>query len=241
MKYKVILLALIFAASTRCLSQTLVTLKSGETINGTVTSLLNGVLKVTFKGNVINIKQSDLKSIDFVKDDAKQVAATKTTSNNGELKGVITYYFNRNYGDKPDIGAKIYVRKTDTTGRKLSPTAKYERAAVLKYLVDNKVDVEKYSSQLKEMNGDTKAGFDELSSAVIKDIYSIDRDETAKVVTADGNGSYSVKLSPGLYEVIITSKGRTSLTVAEINGKIATKIVLIKADDVKTIDYRFGL
>lgn len=241
MKYKAILLALIFAASTRCLSQTLVTLKSGETINGTVTSLLNGVLKVTFKGNVVNIKQSDLKSIDFVKDDTKQLAATKTTSNSGELKGVITYYFNKNYGDKPDVGARIYVRKTDTTGLKRSPTSIYERAAVLKYLVDHKVDVEKYSAQLKELNGDTKEGFDALNSAVIKDLYSIDKDESAKIMTADGNGSYSTKLIPGLYEVIMISKGRTSLSVAEIMGKIATKIITIKPDDVKTLDHRFDL
>jgi hypothetical protein len=220
--------------------QTVITLKSGEIIEGNVTSLINGILKVSFKENPINIKQSELKSIDFVKGELKTIAPNKNISN-GELKGVVTYYFNKNYGDKPDVGAKIYVRNTDTTGHKQSPTAKYERAAVLKYLVDNKVDVEKYSSQLKEMNGDTKAGFDELSSAVIKDMYSIERDETAKIVTADGNGSYSVKLSPGLYEVIITSKGRTSLTVAEINGKIATKIISIKSDDVKTIDYRFGL
>lgn len=240
MKLKLILIGIMMSLGTFSYGQSVITLKTGEIIEGSVTSLINGTLKISFKGNPISIKQSELKSIDFVKGDLKSI----TTSNNistGELKGVVTYYFNKNYGDKPDVGAKIYVRKTDTAGHKLSPTAKYERAAVLKYLVDNKVDVEKYSSQLKEMNGDTKAGFDELSSAVIKDIYSIDRDETARIVTADGNGSYSVKLSPGLYEVIITSKGRTSLTVAEINGKIATKIVSIKADDVKTIDYRFGL
>ncbi|TCD22008.1 hypothetical protein EZ456_17860 [Pedobacter psychrodurus] len=240
MKLKLIVIVMILSFVTTAFGQTVITLKSGEIIEGNVTSLINGILKISFKGNPINIKQSELKSIDFVKEDLKTIASNKNLSN-GELKGVVTYYFNKNYGDKPDVGAKIYVRKTDTTGRKQSPTAKYERAAVLKYLVDNKVDVEKYSSQLKEMNGDTKAGFDELSSAVIKDMYSIERDETAKIVTADGNGSYSVKLSPGLYEVIITSKGRTSLTVAEINGKIATKIISIKSDDVKTIDYRFGL
>ena len=36
----------------------------------------------------------------------------------GKLSGVVTYYFNENYGDKPDIGAKIYIKsctEIDTT------------------------------------------------------------------------------------------------------------------------------
>lgn len=220
-------------------AQSVITLKSGEVIEGNVTSLINGVLKLSFKGNPLIIKQSDLKSIDFVKADIKLLPVIGNA--NGELRGVVTYYFNKNYGDKPDVGAKIYIRKADTTGRKLTPIAKYERAAVLKYLVDHKVDVEKYSIQLKEMNSDTKAGFDDLNSAVIKDLYSIEKDETAKIVTADGTGSYAIKVAPGLYEVIIISKGRTNMTLAEINGKITTKIVTIKSDDIKTLDHRFDM
>ena len=36
----------------------------------------------------------------------------------GKLSGVVTYYFNENYGDKTDIGAQIYINsctKNDTT------------------------------------------------------------------------------------------------------------------------------
>ena len=36
----------------------------------------------------------------------------------GKLSGVVTYYFNENCGDKPDIGAKIYIKsctEIDTT------------------------------------------------------------------------------------------------------------------------------
>lgn len=31
----------------------------------------------------------------------------------GHLKGVVTYFFNNNFGDKPDVGAKIYAIKKD--------------------------------------------------------------------------------------------------------------------------------
>src|SRR5690606_22897933 len=32
---------------------------------------------------------------------------------NGEIKGVVTYFFNDNYGNKPDIGSEVMIRKTN--------------------------------------------------------------------------------------------------------------------------------
>lgn len=43
----------------------------------------------------------------------------------GKLSGVVTYYFNENYGDKPDVGAKIYIVNTDSA--KVDFIKKFER------------------------------------------------------------------------------------------------------------------
>lgn len=39
--------------------------------------------------------------------------STNSFSQTGTLKGVVTYYFNENYGDKPDIGSKVYIINKD--------------------------------------------------------------------------------------------------------------------------------
>ena len=38
---------------------------------------------------------------------------TKKASKEIDIKGVVTYFFNRNYGQKPDVGAKIYFFNVD--------------------------------------------------------------------------------------------------------------------------------
>ncbi len=237
MKFKLLMISLLI--SSFCFAQSTVSLKSGETIEGNIVSLVNGVLKITFKGNTLNFNQSDLKSIEFVKSESKPQSGVNTVT--GEVKGVVTYYFNKNYGDKPDVGAKIYMRKIDTAGHKNTAIQLYQRATTLKSLIDYKVDVEKYTKLLEELSGSTKEGYSKLNSDVLTDIFKVERDDSAKKVTADGNGNYSIKAEPGLYEVIFISKGRTSSTMAEISGKLSSKIVTIKSGEVKTLDYRFGL
>src|SRR3972149_2389822 len=92
-------------------SQHEIKLKSGETINGEVKSLLNGQLIVSFKGNNLKLEVSDIESIFFVK---STQSSKDANSDKGELKGVVTYFFNKNFGDRPDIGATVLINRTDS-------------------------------------------------------------------------------------------------------------------------------
>ncbi|MBI3429051.1 MAG: hypothetical protein HY050_03130 [Actinobacteria bacterium] len=40
------------------------------------------------------------------------------TSPAGTLEGVVTYYFNKNYGDKPDVGSEVFALHTSKIGVK---------------------------------------------------------------------------------------------------------------------------
>jgi hypothetical protein len=47
----------------------------------------------------------------------------------GKLSGVVTYYFNDNYGDKPDVGASIYIMNNKDLGAtKIDAIQKYMEA-----------------------------------------------------------------------------------------------------------------
>lgn len=247
MKIKLLTIALCVSLCT--FGQSQVKLRSGETVEGNIKSFVNGVLTVTFKGNVLTFKQADISAIFFVKPEPETKVLTQTTtatptpptSTKAELKGVVTYYFNRNYGDKPDVGARIYLRKIDTTNGQRSVIYKYERARTCRALIEYKTQIESCTKTLKELNADTKEGFEKLNKDVVAELVALDYGKDVMKVTADGSGNYSVNVEPGLYEIIFVSKGRTDLTMAEIMGKIDTEIYQLTAGEHKIIDKRFDL
>ena len=210
-------------------------LKSGEKIDGLVKSLSNGVLTVAIKENSLTFKQSDISSIYFEKENLPSV----TPNMKGNIKGVVTYYFNQNYGDKPDVGAKIYVRKTDSISKKNSVINKFQRVKVCRYLLQMKTNIEDCKKTLANLGVETDADFDKLNSTILSEFLGMDFNKNIKKITADGNGNYSLSLDPGLYEIIFVSKGRNDLSVAEIEGKISNEFINLKPGDELTVDKRF--
>ncbi len=222
-------------------SQNQIKLKSGESIDGNVKSLVNGILTVTIKGNNLTFKQSDVESIFFQKEKAQTQLQAVNQAQKATIKGVITYFFNKNYGDKPDVGAKIYIRKADTLNKKSSDIDLYQRVKVCRSLIKMNSNVEQCKKTLQDSNIQTDKDFDELNTRVIHDLMNIEFNNSIKKITADGNGNYSTSIEPGLYEVIYISKGRTDLTVAEIQGKIDSNIIDLKAGDEVIKDKRFDM
>lgn len=224
-------------------SQNQIKLKSGENIDGTVKSLANGILTVTIKGNNLTFKQSDVEAIYFDKEKAKTNEQTQVSNTNQKstLKGVVTYYFNKNYGDKPDVGAKIYLRKVDTINKKNSVIYDYGRAKVCRSLIKMNTSVESCKKTLADLGVETEKEFDDLSSKVVKEMLEMDFDKNVKKVTVDGNGNYSINAEPSTYEVIFVSKGRNDLSVAEISGKIKSTKIELKSGEEVTKDIRFDM
>jgi len=216
--------------------QSLVTLKNGNKIEGKIISLVNDTLTINFNGNIIKLKQSNIESIIMDKN-----TVTVSTNTNATLKGVVTYFFNDNYGDKPDVGAKVYLRKTDTTNRKMSILFNYQLAKFCKYLWKIEKD-EKHLKTLQKLNADTKKGFDKLDSLASNEVLNLDLGITDAIkTTVDGNGNYSLNAEPGLYEIIFISKGRSAPSQTEIMGQIETKIIFLKAGEIAVSDVRFSI
>jgi len=88
----------------------------GAPTNKEIPVVLDGeIIKAKNIGNESYLKINDLKRLLNwnVKIDSGAISITtvkaETTSVPSEIKGVFTYYFNSNYGSKPDAGSRIYL------------------------------------------------------------------------------------------------------------------------------------
>lgn len=89
----------------------------------------------------------------------------------GKLSGVVTYYFNENYGDKPDVGAKIYIINRDSA-----------KVNFIKQFVKDKrsIDIGESYQGLKETK---KSLIESYKSSLNKPYYSkIEKEEFRKKI-----------------------------------------------------------
>jgi hypothetical protein len=165
----------------------------------------------------------------------------QSNQNSTELKGVITYFFNKYQGDKPDIGAQIeiwpYVDKTDSLIDKFIEAKTYQ----ILYKSASYEDKSNFMDHLVKLNCETKTKFDSLDMKVAIKTLLLKKNKDLITLNADGSGNYSVYLMPGVYEILITSKGRTGLSVTEAMGKIAHAFITIKPNNQAFFSHKFDL
>jgi hypothetical protein len=230
-------------------SKNRVILKTGEEFTGKIKSIDNNLIILDSNGNELRIAVSNIAIIYFSEsNNQKNVQQRKSK---GILSGVVTYYFNENFGYKPDIGAIVTVHKTTEMNSSKSKFDKYQLAYLymkhLSYLKKKDPDYQEYFNKLKSLGIETNDDFTKLdneTASILIDITSIKVDldrENTKQVTVDGAGNYSVELEPGFYEILFQSKGRERLTKTEVRGKIDIQKVEIKPDERSTVDCKFSL
>jgi hypothetical protein len=87
--------------------------------------------------------------------------------------------------------------------------------------------------KLKNLNAYPEEKFDAIDNTVYKMVSDIENGRNVKITTVDGNGNYSIKLDPGMYYLIIRSKGRKEHSLTESRGRISgIDVVEIKANEV---------
>lgn len=164
----------------------------------------------------------------------------------GEIKGVVTFFFNDNYGNKPDIGSDVIIRPTSEEDTTRFIVNQYILAKLaLSILEGNKtlgqpLD-EKYEKKLKELGIQTPEDFEKFSEKVLQHVTKSQYSQETYKTTVDGNGNFQQEVEPGKYEVIVISKNRTSATLLEVGGKIDSKIVDVKPGEKVNLNYEFKL
>jgi len=233
---------------TQLFAQNEIHLKSGEIIDCQVKSFNNGDLAADFKGNIIHLKMAEIASIFFEKtqpkiDTTKPLIEIPKPIEKGELKGVVTYFFNNNYGDKPDIGAEVWIYKIidDEDEKKLNDFLKLELASTIRERQINNPDESIDTNELKKLDAYPYKKFSELSLRVSKMIIDIEYRENRLNITVDGNGNYSAKLEPGKYGIIARSNHEINnhMNTLMNEPKMLPDVVDIKPNETVDKSFRF--
>lgn len=147
---------------------------------------------------------------------AKLVVAQNTRY---ELRGVVTYFFNDNYGFKPDVGANAYIIKDGI----IRPDSLDAKAA----------DDFRSENMIYTLGQDVGKSRDDYNSAKRRAIHLQERissNPAASTLTADGQGVFTKKLVPGTYWVLIASANRDVMQMQK---------VVILDDDIE-VSAKFG-
>lgn len=227
---KQIVLMVILMANLACYGQNVLFLKNGDRLNGKLEGTKLDSLIFKLHGAKINFSSSDVLALFFDEKVAPNSISTLDNSKNNKesakISGVVTYYFNSNYGDKPDIGAEIYiVDSLALLDFKYEEVKDFFLAIIYRDILVSskrqKMPIPAFiQNQVVKLKLDDKAAFDESDKNAYQNIQKLMNSDKAIKTVADGNGNYSVKVSPGTYYVLIKSNNREGMTTTMISGKI---------------------
>ena len=250
MKNKILLIALTLILSFQGFSQNVLILKNGAKMNGKIEEYSNDTMSFTFMGNKLRFKSSDIKSVYFDEksdtEDFKNTTKEKNTIKQERIYGVVTYFFNENLGNKPDVGAEIYVIDSEDI-----PNFNYAT-------VDSFYNVSIYKSYKRMW---TNPPTNKILGAIYnkakqydldrKNINSLDRrasinmsqiidSKDAIKTMVDGVGNYSIKVNPGFYYVCIRSKNRSDSYITESTGSIKCEKIVVGENEDGNLNCEFG-
>lgn len=237
---RVILLIIFFLIPFYVFPQHTLVLKSGEKFNGQLTDFKKSKLKFLFKGNIMTFNENDVISIIFDSTFNDQLIS----KDDAIIKGVVTYYFNKNYGFKPDIGANVYIINSKDLGYiDTLSIINFIRAKLLRTTIslllksgrEAKLDFD----ELSKINAETEDKFKALDNKTNDAVLSIQNNEKTINLSVDGNGTFSKSLKPGDYSVLIISKNRTDINRTELLGKIDFKNIRVIKNAEEVVNAEF--
>ncbi|MEO5990932.1 MAG: hypothetical protein ABIP68_04795 [Ferruginibacter sp.] len=252
MKY-VLIFIIIIGLNSRAIGQNTLILKSGETMKGKIERFSNDTLTFNFKGNRMKLKSSEILAVYFIeKDITNEKSTTSATLSapklEGKISGVITYFFNDNIGDKPDVGSEILIiNSAKVPNFNFSTVDSFRYAKTYKTLYFSYAKRGKVPDDIREKvqkyGVETEEGFDALDNRA--------RDELVKIrfenityctkVVVDGNGTFSANLESGKYYVYITSNNRKGKNMTEVMGKVYCQEVVVRSGETTNVNTKFDL
>ena len=148
-----------------------------------------------------------------------------------ELRGVVTYFFNSNFGNRPDAGAKAFIIKES-----LLKAKEPEITALETYLANHDyVEHQGHESESKLAKMPDEMTDADKIKALQEDALATEQEilnnPSTSEVTADGSGVFAKKLAPANYVVLIRSANRMRINPLETKGQLVVRRISIKDDD----------
>lgn len=163
------------------------------------------------------------------------------------IRGVVTYFFNKYQGDKPDIGAEVFAldslvaKNFDESVVDSFSSANFYRGLKESYNSMGVAVPDNVTTQLKKYKGDDDEYFRGLDGRNYYQYISIKASDQVYQATIDATGGYSIDVKPGTYYLFIKSNNRTNMTISEYKGKMYFKKVRIKNQQSMNISHKFDI
>ncbi|MGN7824568.1 hypothetical protein ACTJJB_30880 [Chitinophaga sp. 22536] len=167
----------------------------------------------------------------------------------GEIKGVVTFFFNKYQGDKPDIGAEVMVTDSlSAHGYNQSIADSFYIGSINRSLYygyksmggDVKMPKE-IEDGVYQWGVETQGKYDSLATRAFKNLLVIKYSKNVQSTIVDGAGNYSLSVPPGVYYIVIQSNNRKGSTVYDVMGKMYAKKIVVVANQVTNVSNKFDL
>ena len=244
MKY---FISLILLFSFEVFSQHMLILNTGEKLHGKLIEVRNGKIKFQFQNNLMMFKEKDVVLIVLDTLSLSLLSIDKQKPTEGSIiKGVVTSHLRKNTGNKPDVGAKIYVinvNDLDNTDTLTISNFIFARSVELKLLNLEGMSLEEYENykyrELSKVDAETRGKLNLLHENAVMAVNKIrDNVKTIKLI-ADGNGSFLKTLKPGIYYILIESNEKSDLILMEHIRNIKTFRIRLGSGDEEMISADF--
>ncbi len=240
----ILVIVLIWAFSYLSFGQNVLFLKNGDKINGKLEGYKNDSIIFKFQKTKLKFRTNDIVAIYFDEKTAPQNInnlknSKETKQLDCKILGVVTYYFNKNFGYKSDVGAVVYVVDSSITHNIEFATidtfhlGNIDRNISSVYKSMHEKVPDNIKTEISNYDFDDDDIFNALDLRASKNIDKIINSKDVIKTVVDGNGNYSIKIKPGIYYVYIISNFRRGATMTEILGKIyCERIVINEGEDI---------
>ena len=174
----------------------------------------------------------------------------EANSKKGVLSGVVTYFFNKNFGYKPDIGSEVLiVPKSAYIDFDFSVIEKFQNVRSL-YALE---EVEKENAILAAKLGvkfmllprverygiKSQNDWEALSEEANRVWQIAVQGKSSIRLIVDANGSFKRSLTAGEYYVLIRSKQRSGMNSLDLLGKVYAEKILVMSDEEVSVSAKF--
>jgi hypothetical protein len=163
------------------------------------------------------------------------------------IKGVVTFFFNKYQGDKPDIGSDVWIVDSAAEKKyneKLADSfyyANFYRGLKSSYKSMGQAPPQEVLNGIQQFGGNDDDLFKAIDSRNYSQFAAVKLNDDTPHSTVDASGTYSFQVKPGVYYVIIKSHNRTGLTMCEISGKMYYAKVKVKTGQQKDVSTKFDI
>ena len=174
----------------------------------------------------------------------------KKDSSTTELAGVVMYFFNYFQGNKPDVGATIYIIPTYNLSDNILNSLRYFKS---NYYFIPTYYKELYYTDLEDSDknriNELSKKFPSIDNSIKNFIYSSKINELSEyIIKLNGTGVYSIQIKNGKYIMIIRSNNRFYLVdikpfdkcISQYSGGLYINEFKISNDKYKNISCLFG-